>query len=221
MKLGILHTTPATIDSLKTLAEEMIPGVQVFNILDDSILPQLAQNGGDLSDIESRFITYGQAAFQAGADVILSACSSVGELVAPLRREVPIPVVRIDEAMIDEAVGTAEVIGVAATLATTLGPTCRFLETKAAQSGKAIRIEPLLAAEAYRRLMAGDKEGHDEILVQALSELSQKVDLVVLAQASMARVLPKLPEDVRSKFLTSPRPGMQQVAGLLVKRQDG
>jgi len=221
MKLGIIHTTPATIESLKALAEEMIPGVQVFNILDDSILPQLAQNGGDISEIESRFITYGHAAFQAGADVILSACSSIGELVAPLRREIPIPVVRIDEAMIDEAVRTAEIIGVAATLATTLGPTCRFLETKAAQAGKMIRIEPLLAAEAYRLLMAGDKEGHDEVLVRALSELSQKVDLVVLAQASMARVLPKLPEDARSKFLTSPRLGMGQVARELLKRQDG
>lgn len=227
MKLAIIHTTPATIESLKTLAEDVIPGVQVFNILDDSILPQLLANGGDISEVKGRFISYGQAAYQAGADVILSACSSVGELAELLRDEVPIPVVRIDEAMVEQAVGTAEtgdgqrVIGVAATMATTLGPTCRFLEAKAARAGKAIRIEPLLVAEAYQRLMAGDREGHDQVLVRALGDLIDKVDVVVLAQASMARVLPKLPEEARSKFLTSPRLGMQQVASVLMQMKDG
>jgi hypothetical protein len=44
-----------------------------------------------------------------------------------------------------------------------------------------------------------------------LLELAPGVDCVVLAQASMARVLPHLPEAQREKFLTSPRLAMMQV----------
>jgi hypothetical protein len=53
--------------------------------------------------------------------------------------------------------------------------------------------------------MAGDQAGHDEVLVSALLELSALADVVVLAQASMARVLPGLPESMRDKFQSSPR----------------
>ncbi len=50
------------------------------------------------------------------------------------------------------------------------------------------------------------------VTVEVLKPLADKVDVAVLAQASMARVLPSLPAEKRDKFLTSPRSGMQQLA---------
>jgi hypothetical protein len=35
MKLAIIHTTAATIGPLKTLAQEVIPGCEVTNLVDD------------------------------------------------------------------------------------------------------------------------------------------------------------------------------------------
>ena len=105
----------------------------------------------------------------------------------------------------------ASTIGVAATLATTLNPTTRLLQAKAQAAGRAIDIRPLLIDSAYEKLMQGDREGHDSLLVDALSELARSVEVVVLAQASMARVLPRLPEAERSKCLSSPRLGMERV----------
>ena len=99
----------------------------------------------------------------------------------------------------------------AATLATTLNPTLRLLEAKAQAAGKDIKVKPVLVASAYERLMAGDKDGHDTLLVEALSELARETEVVVLAQASMARVLPRLPEQERAKMLSSPRLGMEAV----------
>jgi Asp/Glu/hydantoin racemase len=209
--LAIIHTTPATVDTLKALAAEIMPGYDVVNIVDDSILPQLARNGGDLNDVRERLVQYARNAEAVGADVILEACSSVGEVVADMRETVGIPVVRIDEAMAEEAVNQGTRIGVAATLPTTLNPTVRQLEAKAAASGKTLEITTVLAETAYRKLMAGDREGHDADLVQVLTKLAQDVDVVVLAQASMARVIPSLSADIQSKFLSSPRMGMERV----------
>lgn len=210
-KIAIIHTTPATLEPLKSLAAELLPGCEVMNFMDDSILPQLARNSGDLGEVEDRLFQYARFAEAAGANAILSACSSVGELVPKARQVVSIPVVRIDEAMAEEAVRRGRRIGVAATLATTLNPTLRLLQSKAQAAGKAVELIPLLVEAAYQRLMAGDKEGHDELLAEALAGLARSTDVVVLAQASMARVSACLPASEQPKFLSSPRLGMESV----------
>lgn len=209
--LAIIHTTPVTVDSLKALAAEYLPGYDVINFVDDSILPQLGRNGGDVGEVEERLIQYTKYAEQAGADVILNACSSVGEVVAKAREQLGVPIVRIDDAMAEEAIAKGNKIGVIATLATTLNPTTRLLKEKAEASGKQVEIEPVLAEEAYKRLISGDQEGHDEVLAEKLKELAGRTDVVVLAQASMARAVKKLPEAEQGKFLTSPELGMARV----------
>jgi Asp/Glu/hydantoin racemase len=216
-KIAIIHTTPVTIDVLKPLVNELLPDYKIVNFVDDSVLPQLGENGGDLSEVEKRLMFYARSAQEVGADVILSACSSVGELAARMREEVSIPVIRIDDAMAEAAVQRGTKIGVAATLPTTLRPTMELLRQKAEAVGKTIQLESCLIDSAYQKLMAGDREGHDNALVEALTELAQKVDVAVLAQASMARVLPRLSEALQSKFLTSPRLSVERVKSVMEK----
>ena len=214
-KLAILHTTPVTVEPLKALAAELLPGAEVVNFVDDSVLPQLAANGGDVQEVEPRLVQYGRFAEEVGADIILSACSSVGAVAAAVQRAVHIPVVRIDEAMAEAAVRRGSSIGVAATLQTTLAPTLALLQAKAEESGKEVKLEPICVTAAYERLIKGDRAGHDAVLAEALTNLAQGVDVVVLAQASMARVLDSLPAALQDKFLTSPRLGMERVRDVL------
>jgi Asp/Glu/hydantoin racemase len=209
--LAVLHTTPVTVDPLKELAAKFLPNYNVINFVDDSILPQLAKNGGNVEEVQERLVQYAKYAEQAGADVILNACSSVGEVVAKARTQLSVPIVRIDEAMAEEAMSRGNRVGVIATLPTTLNPTLRLLQDKAEQFGKKVEIKPVLAEEAYQRLISGDKEGHDAVLIEALSKLAMEVDVVVLAQASMARAVAKLPQEQQGMFLTSPELGMERV----------
>lgn len=214
-RLAIIHTTSATVDSMKALVGEILPGCELVNFVDDSILPQLAQNGGNLADVQERLVHYARFAEQVGADVILEACSSVGEVVTKMQSAVSIPIVRIDDAMAEQAVQRGERLGVAATLPTTLGPTSRLLQAKAQTSGKQVEITPLLIQGAYQKLMAGDREGHDNLLVENLQELARRVDAIVLAQASMARVLPRLSAADQDKVLVSPRLAMERVQNVI------
>jgi Asp/Glu/hydantoin racemase len=217
-KLAIIHTTAITIEPLRALAAEILPGWEVVNFLDDSILPQLRESGGDLEQVAVRWLQYVRFAEEAGAALILSACSSVGELVPRAREQVAVPLVRIDEAMAEEAVHRAERIGVAATLRTTLEPTLRLLRSKAEAISRPVALEPLLVDAAFQRLAAGDRDGHDRLLVAALEEMAGRNKVVVLAQASMARVLPALPDSLQDRFLSSPRLGMEQVKRILEAR---
>ena len=214
-KLAVIHTTSATVESMKALAAEMLPGSELVNFVDDSILPQLGRNGGNLAEVEERLVHYARFAEQVGADVILEACSSVGEVVAKMQSAVSIPIVRIDESMADEAVRRGKHLGVAATLATTLQPTTRLLKARAEVAGKQVEITPLLIEGAYQKLMAGDREGHDNLLIEKLQDLARRVDFIVLAQASMARVLPRLSAADQDKILTSPRLAMERVKNVV------
>ena len=214
-RVAVIHTSPFTISPLKELLEELVPGVSVVNLLDDSILPQLAHNGGNVDEVEGRLLTYARNAEEVGADVILSACSSVGGVAGAMREVVDVPVVRIDEAMADAAVRRGPRIGVAATLRTTLTPTLALLRSKAEDAGVQAVFDARVADAAYALLSGGDKEGHDRELSVVLRDLADSNDVVVLAQASMARALESLTEDERSKFLTSPRLAAQRVADVL------
>ncbi|AEE97211.1 aspartate/glutamate racemase family protein [Mahella australiensis] len=214
-KLAIIHTSFATVEPLTALAKDTIEGCEVVNFMDDSILPQLMRNGGDLSAVEGRWLQYVVFAKDVGAACVLNACSSVGELTEKARRMVSIPVIRIDEAMAEKAVGIARRIGVAATLPTTLRPTLALLEKKSREAGKDIELQSALAEGAYEQLVAGHKDMHDAILTKTLKELADKVDIVVLAQASMARVIPSLSEGIQDKFLSSPVLAMQRVKAVL------
>ncbi len=216
--VAIIHTTAITIEPLRTLAAEILPDWEVINFLDDSILPQLQRNGGNLEEVAARWLCYVQVAEEVGAAAVLSACSSVGELVPRARARTSLPVVRIDEAMAEEAVARSERIGVAATLRTTLEPTLRLLRGKAEAAGRTVALEPLLVDAAFQRLAAGDRDGHDRLLAAALEELAGRNDIVVLAQASMARVVSVLPDSLQDRFLSSPRLGMQQLKRILEAR---
>jgi Asp/Glu/hydantoin racemase len=210
-KIAIIHTAPVTVDAFKALTAEILPDAEVVNFLDDSILPQLRQNGGNVGEVEDRLLHYAQFAQNVGADIILSACSSVGEVAAKMREQVSVPVVRVDDAMAEEAVRRGNVIGVAATLWTTLRPTMELIQSKADEAGKTIELRSNVVDAAFQRLSEGDKEGHDAILAETLAEMAVAVDVVVLAQASMARVVSRLPEGLQSKFLTSPRLAVERV----------
>jgi hypothetical protein len=92
------------------------------------------------------------------------------------------------------------------------------LRAKAAAAGKEVVLVPRCADAAYARLLAGDREGHDAVLAEVFAELAASSEVVVLAQASMARVVTALPGAVQGKFLSSPRLAVVRVAEALKEK---
>lgn len=202
--VAVIHTSPATVELFSRLLAEQLPDVRIVNILDDSVLPQLRDNGGDIGAIAPRWRQYARIARDGGASVILNACSSIGELCALAEQELGIPVIRVDTAMAEKAVELGHVVAVAATLPSTLRPTCDLLAATGQARGSHVEVHALLIEGAYAALMAGNRETHDDLIAEALTRAASFADAVVLAQASMARVLPRLTPEQQAKCLVSP-----------------
>src|SRR5690606_5902524 len=110
------------------------------------------------------------------------------------------------------AVQKGKRIGVIATLRTTLEPTANLVQRRAALVGKEIEINARLCEGAFEALMGGDAAKHDELVAKALRQLMQEVDVILLAQASMARVVDTLAdEDKGVPILASPPNAIQYI----------
>ena len=214
-KVALIHTSFALLDLLIKLFKEIIPEVEMIHIVDDSLLREVLAKGKVTKPVISRMLNYYKSAEYYEVDCILNVCSSVGEVADLAREIISTPIVKIDEKMAEEAVARSLDIGVAATLQTTLEPTTRMIEKKALAAGKKIKITKTICPGAFEELIGGNPVKHDEIVLKGVSELADKVDIIVFAQGSMARLVTNLDKDLSGRILTSPRSGVLEVKRVL------
>ena len=215
-RLGLIHTSATLVPVFAALCKEKLANVDVFNIADDSLVKGIREAGSLTATIERRVTSYMESAELAGADYIMVTCSSIGPAVEAGAKLMGVPVLRVDQPMADKAVAIGKRIGVIATLSTTLEPTADLIQSRAVIAGKQIELTSKLVDGAFEALMAGDGATHDAKVAAALKELSKQVDVIVLAQASMARVVDSLAEtDKRVPILASPGIAVDYLATVL------
>lgn len=217
-KLGLIHTSATLVPVFQELIDKHFAGkdIKVFNIVDDSLIKNTIERGALTPDTSRRVVDYVGSAEAAGADYILVTCSSIGSAVETAASLTKVPVLRVDQPMADLAVQMGIRIGVVATLSTTLEPTSDLVRRRAIIAGKEIELTSKLCEGAFDALMGGKPEIHDEKVATALKELAQKVDVILLAQASMARVVGQLSEeDKKVPIITSPELAIQYLAKIL------
>lgn len=216
-RVAILHTSLVFIKQVPMISDlfaELLPETEVVDIIDSQILADVQVEGITAAAV-ARMTHMAEVAEASGADVIFSNCSSLGPTIDTARKAVNIPIIKIDDAMALEAATKASTIGVLATVPTTLDPTIALIEEKAAGLGKSLEIHRGLSKGAFDKLMAGDTEGHDQMVLASALSLAPKVEILVLAQASMTRLAPMLTEATGLEVLTSPRLGVQSVKDYL------
>ena len=215
-KLILIHTVPPLLDVFNKLGAELLPDVQLMHVLDEPLLERVRRRGGLAPEDAEQLRAHVAVAEQIEAGAVLVTCSTVSPCVDDVRPQATIPVLKIDEAMIAQAVGRGSKIGVVATIATTLAPTRQLLEAQADESARQIETELLLVENALQALLSGDGATHDRLVKQAVLELAPRVEVIVLAQASMARVLETLSAaECPVPILSSPHLALKRVRQLL------
>jgi Asp/Glu/hydantoin racemase len=216
-RLALLHTVSTLVPVFKSLCTELIPDVDLYNIVDESLLQNTIRANQLTKATIRRLCSYVISAQEAGADMVMVTCSSVGPAAEASRALVDIPVYRVDEPMADYAVSVGKRIGVAATLSTTLEPTATLILARAAANQKEVRLVSKLCEGAFQAVTSGDAAKHDDIVRNGLRELIDQVDVIVLAQASMARVVDTLPDsEKRIPILSSPRMAIEYLAKVIL-----
>lgn len=214
-KVAVLHTSTVFLTlepMISDLIAELIPEADVIHFMDSDVLATVVREQGISSKSEERMTHLALAAEAAGADIVFSACSSLGPALDVAARAVTIPVVKIDEAMAIRAAREGTRIGVLATVPTTLPPTSELILSKARELGRSVEIEQRLCAGAFDVLMAGDREKHDAMVTEQAVDLARGVTMIVLAQASMSRLASSLEESTGLPVLSSPRIGVEYLA---------
>lgn len=162
------------------------PNIDVFNIMDDSLLKETLASGGINEDICTRMLNYGQAAQLSGADAIIVTCTSVNEATEKMKAFLKIPIINIEEPVAELAVENGTRIGVIGTIPTSPIAIGRTIKAKAAQMNKEIEIVNCVVDGAFDILCSGDRDKHDEMVCEALYKLAEEVDVIAFAQISMS-----------------------------------
>jgi Asp/Glu/hydantoin racemase len=212
VRVGLLHTVPSLADTFHTSLADSAPGIDLVHVVDPALLRTAIQTG--VTETVFRDVAaHVRHLRDSGAVAVLVTCSSIGEAVEAAAELVPIPVLRVDAPMAQEAVDLAAAAGqragragrirVLATLAATLGPTGRLIERYA--QGRGIEVSTEVVAGAIEARDAGDRDEHDRLIAAAVTR-SRDADAVVLAQASMAHATRHL--SIGIPILTSPQSGV-------------
>ena len=214
-RVGIIHTFMYSVEDLKGLFAELVPEVEIINIIDDSLLREVLKNSGPTPGVIRRICTYAQQLEAMGCDMILNQCSSVGEVVDIAQKMISIPYAKVDAPMAKEAIAAGKKIGVVATAFTTLGPSVRLIENIIKENDADNVVNPCFAEGAYDALLKeGNKEKHDKILMATIDKACVENDVVCLAQGSMISLV-EVCKDKPVPVLHSFRSGVAQIRGIL------
>lgn len=210
-KVGVIHTFLYSVEDLKSLFAELIPEVEMINVIDDSLLKEVLENGGPTPAVYRRMTAYAVNLEAMGCDLILNQCSSVGEVADNIQKCLSIPYIKVDRAMACEAIGKGNNIAVVATAYTTMGPSVRLIENTAREMEEKRQVNACLAEGAYDALLKeGDRPKHDKILMETIDKACAENDVVCLAQGSMIGLVDKC-RDKPVPVLHSFRSGVTQV----------
>jgi hypothetical protein len=213
MRITLIHAMPPSIPPIMAAFERLWPEASLMNVLDDSLASDLARDGALTVAMTERFVALARYGASTGADAILFTCSAFGPCIEACARDLPIPVLKPNEAMIEEALaltGPRGRIGLMATFAPTLASMPPEFDAVAPEA----TLVPCLAEGALAALNAGDPDGHDAAAVRAAVELAD-CDVIALAQFSLAQAAGKVAAATGRTVLTTPDSAVRKLRRLL------
>ena len=210
MRIALIHALRHSPPPIEAAFGELWPDVTLMNLLDDSLSADLARTGRLTSDMTTRFLTLARYAKSTGCDAILFTCSAFGPCIDAVVAELaPMPVLKPNEAMIEDATRLGKRIGLLATFPGTLA-------SMPAEFPADVTIFPVLAEGALAALDRGDSEQHDGRAARAALELVD-CDVIALAQFSLARAAPRVALATGRPILTTPHSAVRKLKRILTE----
>ena len=189
--------------------------MKLVHFEDSSLIKDVISQGSVSGDICDRVMEHLASADKTDADCIMVTCSSLGPAVDAAKDKFTKPILRVDQPLADRAVALGAKIGVVATLITTLVPTTELIDRSAKKVGKKIEIVTELCDKAFDAFLSGNYQQHDAAVLDAVKRLASQVDVIVLAQASMARIIGNLaPGEIDVPILSSPSLAVDYLADI-------
>jgi hypothetical protein len=215
-RIALIHALGLSVAPINGELERAWPQADRMNLLDDRLSTDLARSAAGLdARMTRRFLDLAGYAFRHGADAILFTCSAFGPCIDAVARRWPDrPVLKPNEAMIDEAAAIARAGRRRVALVATFGPT---LASMPAEFPRDVDVVPILVEGALAALEAGDGAAHDRLVADAVARFDgSPVDVVALAQFSLARAAEAVERIGRAPVLATPSSAVRALRARLV-----
>lgn len=218
-RVAFLHTVASLAERFRGLANESLAGVDVFHLLDESLLQDLMRNE-PAQGIARRLITLIGLAVEGRAELVVFTCSSTSPLIDIARPCFSVPILKIDEPMADKAVHLGRRIGILCTTTSTVSPSSALVTQRARSSDREVEVEAILVTGAFAALQRGKRAEHDALVEAAARDLAVRSDVIVLAQASMGHLALPLATLLPVPVLSSPPILMDTLRSRLIGEVD-
>ena len=216
MRIALIHALRHSPPPIEAAFARAWPEATLMNLLDDSLSADLARTGRLDQAMTERFLTLSRYAVGTGAQGILFTCSAFGPCIEAVATEqAPMPVLKPNEAMIEEAVAAARAaaggrrprIGLVASFAPTL-------TSMPPEFPDDVDLVPCVAEGSLAALDAGDGAAHDRLAGEATRRLAD-CDVVALAQFSLARAADAVAAATGRPVFTTPDSAVRKLRRLL------
>ena len=211
MRIALIHALRHSPPPIMAAFARLWPEARLANLLDDSLSADLARDGRLTDAMQGRFLRLARYAVDTGADGILFTCSAFGPCIdACARALAPMPVLKPNEAMIDEAVQRGRRIGLLATF----GPSLDTMPAEFTAVQPGVEMKPAFADGAMAALDSSDGALHDRLAAEAARSLND-CDIIALAQFSLARAADAVAAATGKPVLTTPDSAVRRLRAML------
>jgi Asp/Glu/hydantoin racemase len=214
-RIALIHAVATAIPPIRHAFKEGWPEAQVSNLLDDDLMPAYTREGGLTPHVTERICALALYAARTGADGILFTCSVFPQAEDMAKQLVRIPLLKPDEAMIAAALDAGSRIGVVATNPPAAPAAAAQLRAAAEARGLRVHVVESVAEGAFAIGNTGDAVTHDRMVVEAAERIAGQVDVLCLAQVSMALARGAVQATVKVPVLTSPATAVARLKMLL------
>ena len=202
-RVAFMHSTSLVIDPVKEVAKTFSGEFEFYHIVDEGVLGFLMREGSIQDTVIEVMRRIAKNCEETGMDMMVCTCSSLSPVLDYIRDDTAIPLLKIDKLMFEYAVRTCRKIGVIMTNPTTREPTRRMYDQVCSSLSLYPELVPVLCEDAFLKVKQGDGRGHDMDVIAAVERIAPFVDIIILAQISIARVKRLLPEYLQKKTVSS------------------
>lgn len=209
-RIVLLHGTPVAIEPIQRAFATRWPEAEAVDLLDSSLSIDRAKDHDLTPRMFERFVELGGYAHRIGAEAILVTCSAFGPAIERMARELPVPVLKPNEAMFREAIGRGRRIGMLATFAPSVLTMTEEFEQFVAEAGAQATLETIVVEGAMDALRKGDADRHNALIAARAAELAH-CDAIMLAHFSTSRALAAVGAAVATPVLTAPDAAVDRI----------
>jgi len=190
------------------------PQAKTDNLLDDGLFRWVGETEGVVPGMYEPFEAHTRYMVDRGADAILFTCSAFRPCIDAVIPKHSIPMLKPNDAMIEQALETGPRIAVLATVAGTIPSVSEEIEAMALARGQDVTLSQHYVEKAFDAMAAGDGETHDGMVAAAARNIND-ADVIVLAQFTLSRAVPSVSAVTDIPVLNSPGAAVAKLKDML------